>query len=120
MSEIKRHTLKNDRYAKSRGGNSHFLDIHCSSCGSHMLLYQKDGQGSLLRLYLDRILEPSELSSLQFQGGGKVKLPNLYCKKCKALVATPMVYARESRLAFRLVPGSFIKKKSDGTYTPSD
>lgn len=119
MENPKKHFPKKDRYSKERGGNSRFLDIFCSVCNSHVALYQKDGPGALLRMYLDRIFAPVALSTLQNQGGGKKDLPNLRCPKCSALIGTPMVYELESRLAFRLVRGSFAKKNSDGTYPPT-
>ncbi|HBV02007.1 MAG TPA: hypothetical protein DEB69_01125 [Candidatus Komeilibacteria bacterium] len=115
----KKHVLKKDRHSKNRGGNSRFLDIFCSACNSHVALYQKDGPGALLRMYLDRIFAPVSLATLQDQGGGKKDLLNLQCPKCSALIGTPMVYELESRLAFRLVRGSFAKKNSDGTYPPT-
>ena len=112
------YSLKNDRYAKSRGGNSHFLDIYCSKCNHFLLLYQKDGQGALLRLYLDRIFEPSSIARLQFDCHSKNDMPNLKCPNCQNLVALPMVYKPENRLAFSLIRGMFVKKKSKGTYPP--
>ena len=112
------HKFKNDRYVKSRGGNSQFLDLYCGKCLQHFALYQKDGRGSLLRLYLDRIFDPKELSELQSKNIGKNDVPNLRCPKCGSLIGTPMVYEPEWRLAFRLVRGSFVKKKSEGVYPP--
>lgn len=114
------HKFKKDRYVKTRGGNSHFLDLYCSGCNNHLLLYQKDGQGSLLRLYLDRIFEPQELSVLQSTCNNKSQIPNLKCSACQKLIAIPMVYKQENRLAFNLVPGSFVKKKSEGVYPPDE
>jgi hypothetical protein len=114
------HKFKKDRYVKTRGGNSHFLDLYCSNCNQHILLYQKDGQGSLLRLYLDRIFEPQELAILQSTCNIKSQIPNLKCGACQKLIAIPMVYKPENRLAFSLVPGSFIKKKSEGVYPPKE
>ncbi len=90
-------TIKKDRYRKSRGGNTHIYEIYCSSCGERLLTYQKDGIGSILRLYIDRIHEVIEFT-------------NLYCKKCKALIGTPMIYKNENRKALRLQKGSFSKK----------
>lgn len=113
------HKLKNDRYVKSRGGNSHFLDLYCGKCQQHFALYQKDGHGSLLRLYLDRIFEPKELHELQFQSLNKKDVSALECPKCASLIGVPMVYESECRLAFRLIRGSFVKKKSEGVYPPS-
>jgi ribosomal protein S27E len=117
QSEIIQHKLKKDGYARERGGGSEFLDIYCSSCQSHIALYQKDGSGSLLRMYLDRIFEPENLANLQ-DSFSKSSLPSLRCSSCETLIAVPMVYKLENRLAFRLIRGSFFKRKSDGTYPP--
>ncbi len=84
------HKFKKDRYSRDRGGNSQFLDLYCSNCNQHILLYQKDGPGSLMRLYLDRIFDPQELSVLQTNCKTKSDVPNLTCPNCKQLVATPM------------------------------
>ncbi|MDO8579438.1 MAG: hypothetical protein Q7R72_01030 [bacterium] len=109
-----KHKLKHDRYAKARDG-SRFLNIYCSACGGHVILYQKDGLGGLVRLYLDRILEPKNLTVLQFESHAKSTLPDLKCIKCGTLIATPMLYEKEHRLALRLIRGTYVKKKSDGT-----
>ena len=118
--QIKQHSFKNDRYVKTRGGNSHFLDVYCSGCNYHLLLYQKDGKGSLLRIYLDRIFEPPILAKLQSECNSKSDMPNLKCLNCQKIVAIPMVYKPENRLAFSLVRGAFIKKKSTGVYPPTE
>jgi hypothetical protein len=118
MQEKNRHVIKNDKYAKARGGNSHFLDLYCGQCRQHFALYQKDGGGALLRLYLDRIFEPQELSQLQLRCARKNDVPSLKCQ-CGLLIGTPMVYEPEQRLAFRLIRGTFTKKKSGGVYPPS-
>lgn len=113
------HSLKKDKYVNARGGNSHFLDLYCSKCNQHLVLYQKDGRGRLLRMYINRIFEPQEFSLLQSRVDSKVEMPNLKCPKCNVLIGTPMIYEAEKRLAFRLIHGSFVKKKSDGVYPPS-
>jgi ribosomal protein S27E len=118
--KTKQHKTKSDRYSKSRGGNSNFLDIYCSKCKYHILIYQKDGSGSLIRLYLDRIFDPPVFSSLQFDCNSKSDVPALKCLNCHELIAIPMVYERENRLAFSLVRGKYIKKKSGGKYPPSE
>lgn len=115
--EVIKHKFKKDRYAKARGGSSEFLDIYCSSCKIHIALYQKDGPGSLLRMYLDRIFEPEDLAELQ-ESNGKAAVPNLRCSSCRTLVAVPMIYKLENRPALRLIKGTFFKKKSNGTYPP--
>lgn len=48
-----RYTPKKDQYSRARGA-SQFLNLFCAACGGFVLLYQKDGPGALLRLYLDR------------------------------------------------------------------
>jgi len=108
------HALKKDKYVNARGGNSHFLDIYCSKCNQHIVLYQKDGHGRLLRIYLDRIFEPQKFFLLQSMIGSTTEMPNLKCPKCNALIGIPMIYKAEKRLAFRLIRGSFVKKKSEG------
>ena len=113
------HSLKKDKHVNVRGGNSHFLDLFCSRCNQHLALYQKDGHGRLLRMYLDRIFEPQWLSLLPSRIGGKAEMPNLKCPKCGALIGTPMIYEAEKRPAFRLIHGSFVKKKSNGVYPPA-
>ncbi len=114
----KQHTLKKDKFVNARGGNSHFLDLYCSKCNQYLVLYQKDGHGRLLRMYLDRIFEPQEFSLLQSMVGSKAGMPNLKCSKCGVIIGTPMIYEAEKRLAFRLIHGSFVKKKSEGVYSP--
>lgn len=114
----KKHALKNDRYSKARGGNSRFLNIFCSTCNSHIALYQKDGRGALLRMYLDRIFAPSALSVLQYHGRNKKDIPNLECMKCHTIIGIPIVYEPENRLAFRMVRGLFVKNSSNGIYPP--
>lgn len=51
--------LKSDKYKKARGGSSKLLEISCAQCGEVICDYQKDGPGSLKRMYLDRISNPS-------------------------------------------------------------
>ncbi len=114
-----KYEFKKDRYSKARGGNSRFFDIFCGACNAHILLYQKDGSGALLRMYLDRIFAPPDLARLQFGAHDKKDVPNLECQKCHNLIGVPMVYESENRLAIRLIRGSFAKKNSTGIYPPS-
>lgn len=104
-----KYALKNDRFRKARGGTAQFLDLYCARCGAHLLLYQKDGPGSLHRLYLDRILAPHQLAS---------PAQSLRCAKCAALLGTATIYQQEDRAAIRLVPGSFAKRRSRGVFPP--
>jgi hypothetical protein len=109
---------RRDRYARARGGPSHLVDVYCAACGAHVLLYQKDGPGTLVRLYLDRILAPPSLADLQYRCESKADVPNLVCPSCECVLGVPMLYAAEKRLAFRLIRGRFSRKKSPGVYPP--
>lgn len=117
--ERQRFDLKNDTYRKTRGGYSRFLDIYCSNCKNHILLYQKDGQGPLKRLYLDRIFAPDNLTFFHLTGDIK-KIPNLICPNCHSHIGTLYKYPKEKRLAFLLSPISFIKKVGKGIYPPGN
>jgi len=100
--------FKSDKYRKTRGGHSRFLNVLCDYCGAKILVYQKDGPGPLKRLYLDRIFAPENLTS--FQKLAINKIPNLTCSKCKSVLAIPYIYRKEQRKAFRLFVGAVTKK----------
>lgn len=104
MREIKR-----DKYFRDRESTFVILDIGCAKCGKTILLYQKDGRGGLKRLYLNRILAPESLASLQDTIGDVKEMKMLKCE-CGADIGLPMLH-REGRLAFRLVYGSFSKNR---------
>lgn len=125
MSEKTREfKLKHDRFMSARGGTSAFYNVYCAGCRQWLLLYQKDGKGNLFRLYLDRIHAPEKLAMLHHSVGGSAKFPGLVCTHCNASIGVPMIYKREGRPAFRLVPGAIVRQKSDGTLpaplTPDD
>lgn len=117
-NKIFKYSFKKDKYSRNRGGSSCFLDIYCSSCNNHVALYQKDGMGALIRMYIDRIFVTSSLTALQLGSSDKKNLGNLCCNNCKTLIGVPMVYVPESRLAYRLIRGSYVKKKSNGLAPP--
>lgn len=104
--------LKQDKYRKARGGKSLLLDLRCACCNGHLMVYQKDGAGELLRCYYDRIrllnigteilVEPS-LDRL-------FGIEKLICSSCEAPIGEAMVYEREERSAFRLFKGTVSKK----------
>jgi hypothetical protein len=100
---------KKDAYQKRRG-TPQFLNVVCAECQSLVVLYQKDGPGNLLRLYLDRIFAPAEIAQLQNTVFSKKDMPQLRCPQGH-LIGLPMIYEPEQRLAFSLVPGSFGKRK---------
>ena len=100
--------FKSDKYRKSRGGYSRFLNVLCEHCGVKILVYTKDGPGPLKRLYLDRIFTPENLAN--FQKLSVNKIPNLTCSKCKSVLAVPYIYKKEQRKAYRLFVGAVTKK----------
>lgn len=102
--DTKKLKLKRDGYMSARGGTSAFLNIYCARCRRWLLLYQKDGPGTLFRLYLDRIHAPEDLK----------KTKGLTCGHCNTSIGVPMVYKPENRQAFRLIPGAIVRKKSNG------
>jgi len=93
--------LKNDIYRKKRGGTSKLLTIFCSSCGKKLFMYQKDGDGKLLRLYLDRIVDAN------FEP--YATRTSLDCPHCSNLIGVRYIYKPENRSAFRLMRGTYKK-----------
>ena len=106
--------MKNDKYLRARGGESRMIDVNCAKCGSKILYYQKDGPsgGWLKRCYINRIFGTEKWEKLQHDSDIKITsdLPNLTCD-CGNLLGTPMIY-KDGRLAFRLIRGSFSRRKS--------
>ncbi|MFA7201505.1 MAG: hypothetical protein WC099_00645 [Candidatus Paceibacterota bacterium] len=105
---MKKLEFKKDNYRRVRGGSSKFLNISCSQCGTFVALYQKDGIGSLKRMYLDRISAPEELT--QLRNYPLEKISPLTCTKCKEIMGIPFLYEKEKRPSFRMIHGSFSKK----------
>ena len=111
-----KHKLKKDAFSKMRGGTSQFLNLFCANCQTWLLLYQKDGHGALLRLYFDRIHAPKNLTELRYHYTIHTvnDIPLLKCPSCNTFIAVAMIYDGEKRLAYRLIHGTFSKKKSGG------
>ena len=91
--------FKKDQFTKNRNNYSRYLHLFCRKCNHLIATYQKDGPGSLRRLYLDRILN----NSYSFKN-------NLICKSCKTTLGTPTIYEKENRKSFRLYQDSVTKK----------
>jgi len=81
---------------------SQTLDILCSQCGAFILRYQKKGSGQLIKLYLDRIIEPDSLARLK---SSKSDLPSLSCAECGNRIGL----AHEGG-TYRMIKGSFRRK----------
>lgn len=100
--------LKRDKYRSSRGGDGRILNIYCAKCKNLVLTYQKDGHGSLFRLYFDRILTPANLVDLQ--KNSTLVNSALKCSECLAILATPYIYEKEQRPAFRIIQAAILKR----------
>ncbi len=100
--------LKNDRFRKVRGGKAKVLNISCAKCGTLILKYQKDGDGSLHRTYLNRIIAPDKFVGLDSVFLSQKEMTNLVCENCNNLIGAPMEHS-DGRLAFRLIKGNYSK-----------
>ena len=107
-------SMKKDQYRRARGGTAQMIDVLCSRCGERVLHYQKDGAGHLLRCYLNRIFSPDKWERLQHDMTihSPDGMPKLVCD-CGNLLGVPMRH-KDGRLAFRLVRGKFLRKRSAG------
>lgn len=102
--------FKKDQFRSARGKYSRLLNLYCRKCNCLVTTYQKDGPGTLLRLYFDRIFSPKSLISLQNQEIDQI--PILKCEKCGEILGMPYIYEKENRKAFRLYQDAIIKKTS--------
>ncbi|QPJ61644.1 MAG: hypothetical protein G3M70_07000 [Candidatus Nitronauta litoralis] len=87
---------------------SRVLNLICRHCSASVLRYKKSGSGKLIRIYLDRVVEPLELARLK-SAGSKNELPPLHCSGCGTSLGMPMV--ESGRLAYRVLPGTLGKQK---------
>jgi hypothetical protein len=101
--------IKKDSYFRSRGSVCQKWRMSCVKCEADILVYQKDGRGPLKRAYLNRIMAPENLASLQDANLAETDLQALKCTSCGSLIGLPMLHW-EGRLAFRLVVGSWRKR----------
>lgn len=95
-----------DQFTENRG-NPKMLELSCKKCHAWVMDYQKDGPGNLLRCYVDRIYHPSALREHTFSYKTIESISSLKCNKCKAVLATPMIYTRtyptkELRAAYKI------------------
>ncbi len=95
-----KYLIKKDKYNSKRGGYSRIVAVYCKICGNKIAEYQKDGSGSLKRMYLDRIVAPKEMTGLQEKEFRE--LGALVCRGCNELLAIPYVYKYEKRKAYKI------------------
>ena len=96
---VRNPVFKNDKYRKVRGGYSRHLKISCEKCGVFVCLYQKDGSGSLKRMYIDRITEPNV----------PLLRKDFSCRNGH-LLGIKITYKKEKRSALRLFTEAVLKK----------
>ncbi len=105
-----KYEIVKDRYTKARGGSAKLITITCVNCKKDIFVYQKDGQGKLLRMYLDKFVAPEDFVEKLKQAKNKNDMQGLKCPNCGELLGVPMVYQKEKRLAFRLINNKIQKK----------
>lgn len=92
-------------------GEPKMLRLCCDRCGRQFAIYQKDGEGPLKRMYLDRVHEPAELRAMAT--GPLEALPEVFRCQCgeeigvrmlygKAALGNRMTHSTENRFAIRL------------------
>ncbi|HEV3269191.1 MAG TPA: hypothetical protein VGZ69_00900 [Candidatus Rhabdochlamydia sp.] len=96
-----------DQYTEARG-ESKMLEITCAKCHKWVLDYQKDGPGTLVRMYVDRIHHPRDLREHTFSAETISSTAPLRCWNCEELLAEPIIYCREgpypeTRPAYRIL-----------------
>lgn len=93
-----------DSYRRTRGGHTVIYKLSCSSCKLPLFAYQKDGIGTILRLYIDRITE--NYATIKFES------TRVSCPGCGNLIGTISTYKKEDRPAIFLARGSVSKVKA--------
>lgn len=95
-----------DAYTQRRG-DPKMLEIICSKCRHHVMSYQKDGPGALLRCYLDRIHSPRDLKEQQLNHFDVRTAAFLRCFECSSTIGVPMIYQFENRPAYKMLKDKF-------------
>ncbi len=84
---------------------SHILIITCAYCKTFIANYQKVGESNLVKMYNDRIVD----SSMKITED----LGALFCPKCGERIATKYITKIDKKIAYRLVPSAFNKKRDN-------
>lgn len=98
--KIQKIKSKKDRYTNARGGSTKFLQIQCAKCKNNISTYQKDGPGSLIRMYLDRI---------HTNNGLIITNKLVTCRNCSSKIGILAIYKPEGREAIFLDRGAVVK-----------
>lgn len=86
---------------KVRG--SHVLEIGCAYCKCFIANYQKVGESNLVKMYNERIIDGS-VNFSEHPGA-------VFCPNCNERIATRYVTKMDKKIAYRLVPSAFNKKR---------
>ena len=106
-----KYIVKKDKYTKAREGTAKFNILSCAKCHHEIFIYQKDGPGRLLRLYLDKFVAPHSIVEEVKNITTKNEMHGLKCPSCGELLGVPMVYEKENRLAYRLLSNKVIRRE---------
>jgi hypothetical protein len=87
---------------------SRFLAIHCAKCDTFIAKYRKEGSGSLIRMYLERMTTPDD-SPNEFKKTLKEKVVRLSCYKCGQILGK--LNPNSSPASYNLIKGAYRKKK---------
>jgi len=91
--------------------SSRSFNIFCSQCNEFILRYQKQGSGSLIRIYIKNILEPEQFKKFK-NLKLKSEIPRLDCPRCLQRVGINIIHKSGGFPAYRMIKGSFFKKES--------
>lgn len=93
--------FRNTNWRKSR--NTHFLEVLCGNCKIPILIYEKGGQGNLIKLQSHKIVE-SAVDLFTNEG-------HLHCPNCNEELANSGTY--NDRLTYFVIRGKINSKKID-------
>lgn len=82
--------------------NSHIMIITCAHCKNYIAKYQKVGKGSLINMYVERIVNQS------FNINSKDK--GLFCPKCNAQLGSKVVVKKNNKTAYKMLKSNFNTK----------
>lgn len=89
---------------------SRFLTILCAQCGTFIAKYRKEGSGSLIRMYLERISIPDDCPA-EFKDSLKEKSARLSCYQCGQTIGK--LNPKSSPASYNLIKSAYRKKKFD-------
>lgn len=107
--------FERDTSYRRRGGSAQWLLLLCGVCKEEITLYQKDGPGKLLRLYLDRVANTD--GERPYKNLPYKEIGALTCNACSSVIGVPMLYAKDEkpRTAIRLINAGVDQTKINQT-----